>query len=92
VTLAPRQTTVVDMALATAGDDPAKRADLGVGRGDVTVKGSAITAKVHSLGAQDAAAGQASNWWTLCRQGAGERAGPGPEGPGQTCCPRSASA
>jgi hypothetical protein len=56
LTLAPRQTTVVDMALTTPGDDPAKRADLGVGRGDVTVKGSAITAKVHSLGAQDTVA------------------------------------
>ncbi len=56
ITLAPRQTTIVDMKLATAGDDPAKRADLGIGRGDVVVKGSAITATVHSLGAQDAAA------------------------------------
>jgi hypothetical protein len=56
LTLAPRQTTVVDMALTTPGDDPAKRADLGVGRGDVTVKGSAIIAKIHSLGAQDAVA------------------------------------
>lgn len=56
LTLAPRQTTIVDMVLAAPGDDPAKRADLGVGRGDVTVKGSTITAKVHSLGAQDAAA------------------------------------
>jgi hypothetical protein len=56
LTLAPRQTTVVDMALTTPGDDPSKRADLGVGRGDVTVKGAAVTAKVHSLGARDAAA------------------------------------
>lgn len=56
ITLAPRQTTIVDMALATTGDDPAKRADLGIGRGDVVVKGSAITATVHSLGAQDASA------------------------------------
>ena len=55
VVLAPRQTTVIDMKRVTAGDDPARRADLGVGRGDVVVKGSAITAKVHSLGAQDAA-------------------------------------
>lgn len=55
VVLAPRQATVIDMKLTSAGDDPAKRADLGVGRGDVTVKGSAITAVVHSLGAQDAA-------------------------------------
>lgn len=56
IVLAPRQTTIIDMKLATAGDDPAKRADLGIGRGDVVVKGSAITATVHSLGAQDAAA------------------------------------
>lgn len=56
VVLAPRQTTVIDMKLVTAGDDPAKRADLGIGRDDVVVKGPAVTAKVHSLGAQDAAA------------------------------------
>lgn len=56
VVLAPRQTTVIDMKLEKAGDDPAKRADLGVGRGDVTVKGSTVTAIVHSLGAQDAGA------------------------------------
>ena len=56
VTLAPRQTTVIDMKRVTAGDDPAKRADLGVGRGDVMVKGSTVIAKVHSLGAQDAQA------------------------------------
>jgi hypothetical protein len=56
ITLAPRQTTIVDMALATAGDDPSKRADLGIGRGDVVVKGAGVTATVHSLGAQDAAA------------------------------------
>lgn len=56
VTLAPRQTTVIDMKLVTAGDDPARRADLGVGRGDVVVKGSTISATVHSLGAQDAQA------------------------------------
>lgn len=55
LTLAPRQTTVVEMALMTLGDDPALRADLGVGRGDVTVNGTSITAKVHSLGAIDAA-------------------------------------
>ncbi|MDR6627044.1 hypothetical protein J2728_003371 [Caulobacter segnis] len=55
VVLAPRQTTVIDMKLERAGDDPAKRADLGVGRGDVVVKGAAVTATVHSLGAQDAA-------------------------------------
>ncbi|PVM88140.1 hypothetical protein DDF62_15280 [Caulobacter radicis] len=56
VVLQPGQTTIIDIALATPGDDPAQRADLGVGRGDVSVKGSTITAKVHSLGAQDATA------------------------------------
>lgn len=55
VVLPPRQTTVIDMKLEKPGDDPAKRADLGVGRGDVMVKGSTVTAVVHSLGAQDAA-------------------------------------
>ncbi|MDI1366408.1 MAG: LamG domain-containing protein [bacterium] len=56
LTLPPRQTTIVDMALTQPGDDPARRADLGVGRGDVTVKGSTITVHVHSLGAQDTVA------------------------------------
>ena len=56
VVLAPRQTTVVNMMRVTAGDDPAKRADLGIGRDDVAMKGSAIAATVHSLGAQDATA------------------------------------
>lgn len=44
------------MSLTKAGDDPARRADLGVGHGDVTLKGSVVTAKVHSLGAQDTSA------------------------------------
>jgi len=52
LTLAPRQTTVVDMALATPGDDPAGRADLGIGRGDATIKGRSLQVRVHSLGAQ----------------------------------------
>lgn len=55
IALSPRQTVVIDMKLTRAGDDPPQRADLGVGRGDVVVKGSAVTATVHSLGAQDAA-------------------------------------
>jgi len=55
VVLAPRQTTVLDMKRVTAGDEPARRADLGIGRGDVAVKGATVTATVHSLGAQDAA-------------------------------------
>ncbi len=58
VVLPPRQTTIIDMSLTKAGDDPARRADLGVGRGDVTLKGSVVTAKVHSLGAQDTSAAQ----------------------------------
>jgi hypothetical protein len=56
VVLPPRQTVIIDMTRVKAGDDPARRADLGVGRDDVTAKGSVVTAKVHSLGAQDAAA------------------------------------
>lgn len=55
IVLPPRQTTILDMSLTKAGDDPAQRADLGVGRGDVTVKGSTVTARVHSLGAHDTA-------------------------------------
>jgi hypothetical protein len=78
LTLAPRQTTVIDMKLTTAGDDPAKRADLGVGRGDVTVKGFAVTAKVHSLGAQDAVAAKLELVDAAARCWAARR--PGPEG------------
>ncbi|ENZ80798.1 hypothetical protein OR37_03232 [Caulobacter vibrioides OR37] len=56
VVLPPRQTTIIDMKQVTAGDDPAQRADLGVGRGDIAVNGATVTATVHSLGAQDATA------------------------------------
>ncbi|MET0337263.1 MAG: LamG domain-containing protein, partial [Caulobacter sp.] len=55
VVLPPRQTAILDMALTTPGDAPERRADLGVGRGDVTVKGRTVTAVVHSLGAADTA-------------------------------------
>ncbi|WP_246263454.1 LamG domain-containing protein [Caulobacter soli] len=54
VVLAPRQTTVLEMTRTATGDDPMLRADLGVGRGDVVVKGGTVTVTVHSLGAQDA--------------------------------------
>jgi hypothetical protein len=42
--------------VTTLSYDPARRADLGGGRGDVTVKSSTITATVHRLGAQDTVA------------------------------------
>ncbi|ALL15303.1 hypothetical protein AQ619_10570 [Caulobacter henricii] len=56
LTLPPGQTSVIEMALKTPGDDPAGRADLGVGRGDVTVKDSRVSVAIHSLGAKDALA------------------------------------
>jgi hypothetical protein len=55
IVLSPRQVTIIDMKLVKAGDDPAQRADLGVGRDDVVVKGATVAVTVHSLGAQDAA-------------------------------------
>ncbi|MDG2520261.1 LamG domain-containing protein [Caulobacter segnis] len=53
VVLPPRRTAILDMALTSPGDAPERRADLGIGRGDVTVKGRTVTAVVHSLGAAD---------------------------------------
>ena len=41
VTLAPRQTSIIDMKLVTPGDDPAKRADLGVGSFAQAIRGGA---------------------------------------------------
>ncbi|MDR3528540.1 MAG: hypothetical protein P4L57_14815 [Rhizomicrobium sp.] len=56
VAFAPGKTTVYEFTLVTKGDVPSTRADLGIGRDDVVVKGSVVMVTVHSLGAQDAAA------------------------------------
>ena len=56
VAFAPGKTTVYEFTLKTKGDVPSTRADLGIDRDDLVVKGSAVAVTVHSLGAQDAAA------------------------------------
>ena len=53
---APHKTTVYEFTLKTKGDDPASRADLGIGVDDVVIEGGSLKVTVHSLGAQDAAA------------------------------------
>ena len=58
VTFPPRQTLVIEMALLDAGTPVEFRPDLAIGRGDVTLKGKALHVRVHSLGHQDAPAGE----------------------------------
>jgi hypothetical protein len=50
VSFAPRATTVLDFTLEQPGEDPSTRPDLGIGTDDVSLKGSALTVIVHSLG------------------------------------------
>jgi hypothetical protein len=53
---APHKTTIYEFTLKAKGDDPATRADLGIGSDDVAIADGKATVTVHSLGAQDAAA------------------------------------
>jgi len=59
VTFAPHTTTTLTFTLVKPGDASETRADLGIGRGDVTVKGRTVTIRVHSLGAKPTGGGQA---------------------------------
>ncbi|MGZ8843115.1 MAG: LamG-like jellyroll fold domain-containing protein, partial [Pyrinomonadaceae bacterium] len=54
--LAPRVTTIVTLKLISKGTPYWSRADIGIGREDVAVKGRNVTVTVHSLGAVDAPA------------------------------------
>jgi hypothetical protein len=57
VVFAPRTTTVYEFTLKTpSGDEPATRADLGIGSDDIVLKDGHVAVTVHSLGAKDAAA------------------------------------
>jgi len=49
----PRATTIFELKLVERGTPYWSRPDLGVGRGDVTVRGRKVTVTVHSLGAVD---------------------------------------
>jgi hypothetical protein len=51
VEFAPRATTILTLKLKTPGTPYWSRTDLGIGRGDVTLRDGALTVKVHSLGA-----------------------------------------
>ena len=56
-TLPPHRQTVIEMDLAQAGAPVNARPDVGIGRGDVTLSGGAITVIAHSLGSAPAPAG-----------------------------------
>jgi hypothetical protein len=58
VTFAPHATTTLEFELVASGDANEKRADLGIGREDVTVKGRTVSVKVHSLGAKATGGGR----------------------------------
>ncbi|WP_267397163.1 MULTISPECIES: LamG-like jellyroll fold domain-containing protein, partial [unclassified Sphingomonas] len=57
VSFAPHTTTVIDLALVQATTPVDQRADLGVGRDDVTVVRRRVAVTVHSLGAKPTGGG-----------------------------------
>ncbi|MDO6414341.1 LamG-like jellyroll fold domain-containing protein [Sphingomonas sp. BIUV-7] len=58
--LPPRQTIVFDFTLATPGEEPRTRADVGISGDDLALSGARLTAKIHSLGAKPSPAGTAA--------------------------------
>jgi hypothetical protein len=58
LTLAPKQTTVLEFDLARAGTPMAQRPDVGLDPRDVTLSGRSAEVTVHSLGGIDAPAGE----------------------------------
>ncbi len=56
LTFAPGKEQTWEFTLETPGDDPAQRADLGIGRDDVTMGRNSLSVTVHSLGTRDAPA------------------------------------
>jgi len=58
VIFAPHRTTTLEFELVTPADATDTRADLGIGREDVTVKGRSVAVTVHSLGAKATSGGQ----------------------------------
>ena len=57
-TLAPRQTTTIELSRRSPATPLHQRSDIGIGRGDVAVQGSSLTVTVHSLGSVAAPAGR----------------------------------
>ena len=55
----PPGASTFDFVLTTPGDPVEARADIGIGRDDVVLKGRTLTLTVHSLGAQPVAGGTA---------------------------------
>jgi hypothetical protein len=51
IEFAPRATTILTLKLKTPGTPYWSRPDLGIERSDVTLRGSTLAVKVHSLGA-----------------------------------------
>jgi hypothetical protein len=58
LTFAPRATTILTFKLKTPGTPYWQRPDLGLSREDITVEGSAVKVRVHSLGSVGAPASQ----------------------------------
>jgi len=56
LTFAPGKQETWDFTLESQGDDPALRADLGIGKDDIQAGRNRITVTVHSLGGKDAPA------------------------------------
>lgn len=57
VTFPPKTTLIIDMQLLEESAPVEQRPDLGIGRGDVTLKGNQLSVTVHSLGHLDAPEG-----------------------------------
>ena len=56
-TFPPKTTLIIDMQLREETAPVEQRPDLGIGRGDVTLKGNQLTVTVHSLGHDDTSTG-----------------------------------
>lgn len=56
-TFPPKTTLIIDMQLREETAPVEQRSDLGIGRGDVTLKGNQLTVTVHSLGHEDTSTG-----------------------------------
>ncbi len=54
VAFAPHRTTVYEFTLKKLGQPTNIRADLGIGRDDIVLKGNSLSVTVHSLGAEEA--------------------------------------
>lgn len=58
ITFPPKSTFIIDMTLVKAHSPAEFRPDLGIGRGDVTLKGNQLSVQIHSLGHEDTPEGR----------------------------------